>query len=272
MNKSRRNFFKIAGITAAGLISEKYIVARTNGPVKKIINKAESSAEKLATIKAAHSKPLAKERLAMVVDLKKCISQKGCTKCIEICNKEHNIPNFGEPKDEIKWIWKEKYEGAFVDQENFYMQDALKDKMVPVFCNNCDSPPCVEVCPTQATFKRDDGIVMMDWHRCIGCRYCMAACPYGSRSFNWRDPRPFIKDINNDFPTRTKGVVEKCEFCVERLAKGLPPACTEVCPVKALVFGNLNDPQSEVRKLLKENFSVRRKPGLGTNPEIYYLV
>ena len=100
----------------------------------------------------------------------------------------------------------------------------------------------------------------------------MAACPFGSRSFNWRDPRPHIKEINTEFPTRTKGVVEKCMFCEERLAKGQPPACVEVCPEKALVFGNLNDPESEVRKVLKENFSIRRKPGLGTGPEIYYLV
>ena len=265
MNKSRRNFLKIAGITAIGIASDN-ISARTQKTVSRI-NKAVGSTNKLAKSKVAK-----KERLAMVVDLRKCISQKGCTKCIDICDKIHNIPDFGETKDEIKWIWKEPYEDAFVDQENFYMTEKLKDNKVPVFCNNCDNPPCVEVCPTQATFQRDDGIVMMDWHRCIGCRYCMAACPYGSRSFNWRDPKPFIKDINPDFPTRTKGVVEKCTFCDERLAKGLPPACVEVCPEKALVFGNLNDPESEVRKLLKENFSVRRKPGLGTNPEIYYLV
>jgi Fe-S-cluster-containing dehydrogenase component len=266
MNKSRRNFLKIAGITAIGIASDKYISARTQHTVSKLTKVANS------TKKLVNTKVVRKERLAMVVDLKKCISQKGCTKCIDICNEIHNIPDFGESKDEIKWIWKEQYDNAFIDQENFYMADEFKDKKVPVFCNNCDNPPCVEVCPTQATFKREDGIVMMDWHRCIGCRYCMAACPYGSRSFNWRDPKPFIKNVNPDFPTRTKGVVEKCEFCDERLSQGLPPACVEVCPEKALVFGNLDDPESEVRKLLKENFSIRRKPGLGTNPEIYYLV
>lgn len=267
MKESRRKFLKIVGLTAVGITAEKFINVRAQGTTSKLLTKTVDSSKVL--VKTSADK---KERLAMVIDLRKCISEKGCTKCIDACNKIHNIPDFGESKDEIKWIWKEPYEDAFVDQENFYMQDEFKNKNVPVFCNNCDNPPCVEVCPTQATFKRDDGIVMMDWHRCIGCRYCMAACPYGSRSFNWRDPRPFIKDINPDFPTRTKGVVEKCEFCDERLAEGLPPACVEVCPEKALVFGNLNDPQSEVRKLLKENFSVRRKPGLGTNPEIYYLV
>ena len=267
MNKSRRNFLKLAGLTAIGIASDKYISARNQDIPSKLQTKAGELKTKLSKTKDVKTK-----RLAMVVDLRKCVSQNGCTKCIDACNKTHNIPDFGESKDEIKWIWKEPYEGAFVDQENFYMKDEFKDKQVPVFCNNCDNPPCVEVCPTQATFKREDGIVMMDWHRCIGCRYCMAACPYGSRSFNWRDPKPFIKDVNPDFPTRMKGVVEKCEFCDERLSQNLPPACVEVCPEKALVFGDLNDPKSEVRKLLKDNFSIRRKPGLGTTPEIYYLV
>ncbi len=113
---------------------------------------------------------------------------------------------------------------------------------------------------------------MMDYHRCIGCRYCMAACPYGSRSFNWVDPRPFIKDINLDYPTRTKGVVEKCNFCEERLAKGLLPACVEACQHKALIFGNLEDPRSEIRERLSSHYTIRRKPGLGTEPKVYYLI
>jgi len=141
-----------------------------------------------------------------------------------------------------------------------------------VLCNHCDNPPCVRVCPTQATWKRDDGIVMMDWHRCIGCRYCVVGCPYGSRSFNWRNPRPFVKELNPEFPTRTKGVVEKCTLCEERLAAGLAPACVEACKVKALTFGNLADPESDVRKLLATRYAIRRKPELGTHPELYYLV
>jgi molybdopterin-containing oxidoreductase family iron-sulfur binding subunit len=128
------------------------------------------------------------------------------------------------------------------------------------------------VCPTQATWKRDDGVVMMDWHRCIGCRYSIAACPYGSRSFNWQDPRPKIKDITPEFPTRQRGVVEKCNFCEERLARGLAPACVEACRHRGLVFGDLEDDDSEVRRILSVRHSIRRKPGLGTQPEVYYLV
>jgi len=130
----------------------------------------------------------------------------------------------------------------------------------------------VRVCPTQATWKRDDGIVDMDWHRCIGCRYCMAACPYGSRSFNWMDPRRYIQHPNAEFPTRTKGVVEKCTFCTERLVAGRLPGCVEACPEKALVFGNLADPHSPIRELLAKRQHLRRRPELGTGPAVFYIV
>ena len=143
---------------------------------------------------------------------------------------------------------------------------------IPVFCNHCANPPCVRVCPTKATFKRPDGIVMMDYHRCIGCRLCMAACPYGARSMNYRDPRPFIAKINSDFPTRTKGVVEKCNFCEERLAKGQLPACVLACKQKAIVFGDIDDPQSDIRKLIEKRFNLRRRAHLGTAPQIYYIL
>ena len=153
-----------------------------------------------------------------------------------------------------------------------YANSQYQDKPFVVFCNHCDRPPCVRVCPTQATWKREDGIVMMDWHRCIGCRYCMAACPYGSRSFNWQDPRPFIRNLTAEFPTRSRGVVEKCTFCAERLAVGKAPACVAACEPGALVFGDLEDPGSELRKVLSTNFTLRRKAELGTIPEVYYIV
>jgi molybdopterin-containing oxidoreductase family iron-sulfur binding subunit len=100
----------------------------------------------------------------------------------------------------------------------------------------------------------------------------VAACPYGSRSFNWRDPRPFIDEIQLDYPTRTRGVVEKCTLCEERLARGKMPSCVEACKEGAMVFGDLEDPDSEVRQLLRDHFAIRRSPGLGTQPEVYYIV
>jgi len=215
---------------------------------------------------------VAPRRWAMVVDTQKCLREEGCTKCIQACHRAHNVPALPRPTHQISWIWKERYERAFPSQHNEYTAETFKDKPVLVLCNHCDNPPCVRVCPTRATWKREDGLVMMDWHRCIGCRYCVAACPYGSRSFNWADPRPRIPELTADFPTRAKGVVEKCTFCEERLAQGRPPACVEACPDKALVFGNLADPDSEVRKLLRARYTIRRKPELGTQPQIFYIV
>jgi Fe-S-cluster-containing dehydrogenase component len=255
MSIDRRNFLKIAGGTAVAGLAITQIRGALTG-----------STEQTSKVHAPA------KRWAMVVNLKKCREQNDCTKCIDACHKCHNVPDIGNKKDEIKWIWKEKYKNAFIEQENEFLPDEIKTKCVPLFCNHCDNPPCTSVCPTKATWKREDGIVMMDWHRCVGCRYCMAACPFGSRSFNWRDPRPFIKETTSDFPTRTRGVVEKCTFCDERIVKGQLPACVEACPSKALVFGDLDDANSEVRKLLGENLSHRRKPELGTQPEIYYLI
>ena len=207
-----------------------------------------------------------------MVDLNACREEDGCRDCIDACHRVHNVPDFGNPKDEVKWIWQVPFEGAFPEQEHEFLKKGLPGTSTLVLCNHCDNPPCVNVCPTKATWRRADGIVMMDYHRCIGCRYCMAACPYGSRSFNWRNPRPFIAELDPEFPTRTRGVVEKCNFCVERLARGLMPACVEACPDKGLVFGDLEDADSEVREILQTRFTIRRKPSLGTMPEVYYIV
>jgi molybdopterin-containing oxidoreductase family iron-sulfur binding subunit len=208
----------------------------------------------------------------MVIDPRKCLEEGDCTKCLEACHRTHNVPAIVDQSHEVKWLWKAPFERAFPSLQTDYPPDALQGQPILVLCNHCDSPPCVRVCPTQATWKRDDGIVMMDWHRCIGCRYCMAACPYGSRSFNWTDPRPSLATTTPDFPTRSKGVVEKCTLCEERLAKGEAPACVVACPAKAMVFGDLTDPASEVRSLLRSRFTIRRKPELGTRPAIYYIV
>jgi len=252
---NKREFLKLAGLSLAGL-----------GLPPALRSLAEADLSRVAPRPGA----LVGKRWGMVVNLRAC--REGCNDCRVACHRIHNVPAMPNPGHEIKWIWTEPFENAFPGQENLYLDQSLKGKAAPVLCNHCDNPPCVRVCPTKATFKRPDGIVMMDYHRCIGCRYCVAGCPYGSRSFNWLDPRPYIKEPNLEFPARTKGVVEKCTFCEERLAKGLIPACVEACKDKALVFGDLEDPGSEVRALLGAHFSIRRKPELGTQPQIYYLV
>jgi molybdopterin-containing oxidoreductase family iron-sulfur binding subunit len=245
---SRRRFLILAGSAIA-------VVALSESQLKKV----------LAALHTEVSKSI---KLGMVVDLRKCNGN--CDACVEACNKVHNIPTFG-PKDAVWWIRSVKFEWAFPEQE--FIPEKLKNVQVPVLCNHCDNPPCVQVCPTQATWKReDDGIVMMDWHRCIGCRYCMAACPYGSRSFNWRDPREGLAEINPRYPTRTKGVVEKCAFCVEKVDVGEQPACVEACENDALVFGNIESMESAIREILDTEFTIRRKPELKTGPNIYYII
>ena len=259
MEKSRREFLKIAGFSLLGIGVQPIIKAFGQSEDSKFSKRPEA---------------LVGKRWAMVIDPKKC--KDGCRDCIDACHRIHNVPDFGNPKDEVKWIWNEPFEKAFPGQEHEYIEEyieeELKGKPFIVLCNHCENPACVRVCPTKATWKREDGIVMMDYHRCIGCRFCMAACPFGARSLNWRDPRPFIKEINPKYPTRMRGVVEKCNFCAERLAQGLPPACVEACKEKALVFGDLEDPHSEVREILRSNHTIRRKPQLGTNPQVYYIV
>lgn len=249
---NRRDFLKLACFSVVG------------SPVR-------SAFENLTGKDIAKTAREGQPKWAMVVNLKACASKPGCQDCINACHSIHNVPDFKNPKDEIKWIWTSPYREVFPEQAQKFSPVEPQMRPVLVLCNHCDNPPCVKVCPTKATFKRVDGLVMMDYHRCIGCRYCMAACPYGARSFNWKDPRPFIEEIKQDFPTRTKGVVEKCSFCEERLAKGLKPACVEACSAKALTFGDLNEPGSQVRRLLASKSSVRRKAHLGTEPKVFYI-
>jgi len=256
MEGSRRTFLKIAGASLLGLAAKPVLDAFARSEFPKVIKAPQA---------------LVAKRWAMVVDMKKFKAEEDYQRCIQACHRAHNVPDIGT-KQEVKWIWKERYAQAFPDEQNQFIPDEMKNKAFLLLCNHCDNPPCVRVCPTQATFRRkEDGIVMMDFHRCIGCRYCMAACPYGARSFNFGNPRPYIQETNLEFPTRTKGVVEKCNFCEERVARGLLPACVEVSR-GALIFGDLANPDSGVRKILRLNYGIRRRPTLGTQPQVYYLI
>ncbi len=259
MAVDRRTFLRISSAAALGAICGRPLLG-----AGKRVDPAQLRPK---------SDPLKAERWAMTINTKKCIETKDCMDgCAAACHKAHNVPELPSKKDEVKWIWKEGFEHVLPSQYHDYLETQLKEESLLALCNHCENPPCVRVCPTKATFRRDDGIVMMDQHRCIGCRFCVAACPYGARSFNWRDPRKYIPEIDPTYPTRTKGVVEKCTFCAERLARGEMPACVEACPSKALAFGDLRDKDSDVRKVLKENYTVRRKPELGTEPAVYYVV
>jgi molybdopterin-containing oxidoreductase family iron-sulfur binding subunit len=259
METNRRSFLKLSGICALGL-----------GALPVVDAFAKDDMPKATT----YPKALVGKKWGMVIDMKKCWEKgkEGCQDCVLACHKTHNVPDIGTIKEEIKWIWKEQYLNVFPGQENEFNAERIAGKPFIVLCNHCTDPPCVRVCPTQATFKRPDGVVMMDMHRCIGCRFCMAGCPFGARSFNFREPLPYLKQENPEYPRRERGVVEKCTFCDERLAIGKLPACVEACKCGALTFGDLEDHNSAVRKLLASQFTIRRKPELGTGPNVYYIV
>ena len=263
MKSSRRSFLKVAGVTALGISAQPAISAVASAP----------SHGPATSMKKGH-KALKAKQWAMVIDTRKLQHAEDIEPLVEACHKAHNVPHFSNKNHEIKWIWETHFHNAFIGQHNNYMSEAVEHRPFTVLCNHCEHPPCVRACPTKATFKRKgDGIVLMDFHRCIGCRFCMAACPYGSRSFNFKDPRTGLEDkeINKKFPTRMMGVVEKCNFCAERLAVGKLPACVEASN-GAIAFGDLKDPHSHVREVLHENFTIRRNSALGTEPCVYYIV
>jgi Fe-S-cluster-containing dehydrogenase component len=256
MDINRREFLKIAGASTIVGILGGWTAVEVLAP-----GELESRQSPQA---------LTAKRWAMVVDTKR-MDEANARNCIEACHRVHNVPSIDDTKSEVKWVWLEPFEHAFPLSNHEYLAESMKERRFLVFCNHCDNPPCARVCPTKATWKREDGIVMMDQHRCIGCRYCMAACPYGSRSYNWKDPRPFIKKGNPDYPTRSNGVVEKCTFCAERIDQGLMPACVEASK-GALIFGDLADSASEVREILRTHYTIRRKLSLGTDPSVFYMV
>jgi Fe-S-cluster-containing dehydrogenase component len=263
MKESRRSFLKRAGRLGLGV-----------GCGFPLLSALSCTARREAARGAAPAR-----QWGLVIDIQKCLREDVRRACIAACHHAHNVPAIPDPKRAIEWIRSVTYEEAFRDEAHPYTAASLQGQPVLALCNHCTSPACVRVCPTQATWKREqDGIVMMDMHRCIGCRYCLAACPYGARSFNWQDPRPFLGDeIRPDYPTRTKGVVEKCTFCVERLRDGREPACVvaarEVPGAEgALTFGDLSDPDSNVRRLLRQKETICRRPSLGTDPNVFYIV
>jgi molybdopterin-containing oxidoreductase family iron-sulfur binding subunit len=230
------------------------------------------SLEKVRAAQILSGEGLEGRRMALAIDVWKLGTRADYGEIIGACHRNHNVPSIGDPRHAVRWIRAEDYGSAFPGAEETVVPGRFKGKRFLVLCNHCENPPCVRVCPVKATFKRPDGIVMQDMHRCIGCKFCMAACPYGARSYNWLPPAQFIEKINPEFPTRTLGVVEKCTFCYERLVKGLQPLCAETSR-GAIVFGDLNDPGSAVRKAIEESrHCLRRKAELGTGPSVFYVV
>lgn len=209
-----------------------------------------------------------KRRWGMVIDLSKCI---GCDYCVYACQATNDTT------DDMRWNI--RIEDETETGEVFHVTRP---------CLHCGHAPCIEVCPVSATYHREDGLVVMDYDKCIGCRYCEAACPYGARSFNWKDrgDEPNVRAPEwgrPEVPRRPRGVVEKCTFCIHRLDAGLArgltpgvdaeatPACVNICPVRARYFGDLNNPNSEVAQIIATTPTLRLREDLGTDPSVYYI-
>ncbi len=211
------------------------------------------------------------------LDLSRCV---GCRRCVYACVRENNQ---SRRRPQIHWIQvleMDKERGVDLTHADMYYEaDAVPRPgkfYFPVQCQQCRDPACIKACPTGATWKEPDGIVVVDYDWCIGCRCCMAACPYGARHFNWATPNLPAEELNpsqhylGNRP-RPKGVVEKCTFCIQRVRNGRYPACVKVCPVGARKFGNLLDPDSEIRKVMETKRVFVFKEELATHPQFYYF-
>ncbi len=199
-------------------------------------------------------------RYGMVIDLKRCI---GCYACVAACRAE-NATSTGVMFSRVERLEWGKY-------------PAVKRMALPLLCMHCQEPPCMDVCPTGATKQRADGIVWIDKDLCIGCRYCMLACPYSARYFFDREV-PYFGNGNGKTPfeeegaaKHTPGTVEKCDFCSARVDQGLEPACVANCPTKARIFGDLDDPGSDVSGLVRDRGAAPLNPEAETDPSVFYL-
>jgi len=210
------------------------------------------------------------------LDLSRCV---GCRKCVYACVEENNLSR--DPQlHYIQVLQMDKEKGIDFEHANVhYNPEKVPEKghfYLPVQCQQCRNPQCTTVCPVKATWQEPDGIVVVDYNWCIGCRYCMAACPYGARHFNWGEPNVPTEELNTDVHylgnrPKMKGVVEKCTFCIQRTREGRYPACVEICPAGARKFGNLLDPDSEIRYILENKRVLVLKEELNTRPKFYYF-
>lgn len=293
---SRRTLLKAAGVTlgaaafaqalaplaswADGMSTEDFLATHykelDESGLKAVLARIEADTKKETgrDVYVTADKPIPGVKFGYALNLSICI---GCRKCAEACHEENNhdartnnsyIRVFEMQKGSIDFAkGRVDYDHPVPQDDKFYM---------PVQCQHCDNAPCVSVCPVEATWKEKDGIVVVDYDWCIGCRYCEAACPYHARRFNWKKPLVAAEDINPDQGylsnrLRPQGVMEKCHFCLHRTRKGKMPACLEACPTGARVFGNLLDPDSEIRWVLANKRVFVLKEELGTKPSFFYF-
>ncbi|WP_366922075.1 4Fe-4S dicluster domain-containing protein [Metallumcola ferriviriculae] len=247
---TRRDFLKAGGQILAGGI----FFSAVSMVIPRVAGSADGD-----IVNSKWQQTWAKQTWGFVVDTEKCI---GCGMCVKACKEENGVPM----DEEVFRTWVERYVMAaggqtHIDSPNggldfnaITIDNAKKSFFVPKLCNQCDNPPCTKVCPVGATYKTGDGVVLVDGERCIGCRYCIQACPYGAR-----------------FLHPQKKTADKCTWCYHRITKGLLPACVQVCPTGARIFANLQTPGNPVSRLLETKRVDVLKPALGTEPMVYYM-
>ncbi|MBI5308653.1 MAG: 4Fe-4S dicluster domain-containing protein [Planctomycetes bacterium] len=269
---SRRSFMKASALGALLIGGTSTAML----PLRKFKNDIEKEVKERYGVDAdvQDPKPIPDVQFAYALNISRCV---GCRRCVHACVEENN-----QSRDpEIQYIRVlEMPEGTLdVEKSNHYYEPdkvPVKGKYyLPVQCQQCENPACVKACPVGATWKDKDGIVVIDYDWCIGCRYCEAACPYWARRFNFSEPKIPKEQINPEMAylgnrIRKKGVMEKCTFCLGRTRKGLMPKCAEACPAGARQFGNLLDPDSVIRHILREKRVYVLKEDVGTRPKFYY--
>ena len=202
-------------------------------------------------------------KLGIAINKTRCI---GCQTCAHACKMQNNVPSG------MRWN-RVLTEGCDVEDGALGQFPNLSRGYLPVACQHCENPACQRVCPTGATYKDDKGRVEVDYDKCIGCRMCMAACPYNARVFNWNEPRrdPDFNYGDKDVPVRGKGVVEKCTMCKERTDRGDEPMCVVCCPTKARIWGDVDNPASDVTRIIREQRTHVLLEEQGTHPQLYYF-
>ncbi|MFZ4772325.1 MAG: 4Fe-4S dicluster domain-containing protein [Ferruginibacter sp.] len=280
-DKSRRDFIKtaalatVATVACGGLacscsskkapVSQKVKLLSPEGEIVEIDSAYLNHQEHMAIVSKLEARQgIAGKKFIMVVDLSRC---KNARKCITACQKWHYRP------EETEWLTVKLLKDS----------DKAAPYWFPKQCFHCDNPPCVKVCPVDATFKRQDGLVLIDNERCIGCKFCMAACPYSTRVFNWSDPVIPLEISNQQYSAETGiparvGTVEKCDFCPDRAREGLLPPCVDACPNGVFYFGDENEDAVtngeetlSFKQLIKDRAGYRFLEELGTQPRVYYL-
>ncbi len=280
---TRRQFGSVATAAAAGWLLTACGPRRLREMPRERLRQAITEMEREYTrqygkpVTVSNAGPLPGVQFAYALDLSRCI---GCRRCVYACVQENNQSRANPQIHWIRVLEMDKVHGVDLAHANVYYDAEQVPRpghfYMPVQCQQCRNPPWVRVCPTQATWKEPDGIVVVDYDWCIGCRCCMSACPYGARHFNWATPTLPPEELNPNQHVlgnrpRPKGVVEKCTFCIQRSRAGRYPACVEVCPVGARKFGNLLDPSSEIRQVMETKRVFIFKEDLATHPQFYYF-